>query len=119
MSHSRPRSLTVPDLWFWLLLGVVNAGLVVTVWMEAVKHTERRWSDAVSRREGTEAADKEEAFKAGRAYEKERNLNIAAADEAARLAMIRKNRSDAQKERWARRKLAGDVVPSDIPEVTP
>jgi hypothetical protein len=101
----------MPDLWFWLLLGVVNAGLVVAVWREAERRTERRWSDAVSRREAKDAADRQEAFANGRAYERERALNIAAATEADRKATITRNRSEAQKRRYAKANGSPEVTP--------
>lgn len=83
----------MPDLWFWLVLGVVNAGLVWVVWREASR---RGYDDGCA-----------VGHARGREYERERNLNIAAATEADRLATIRRNRSNGARAAWQTRKSRG------------
>jgi hypothetical protein len=94
----------MPDLWFWLLLGVVNALLVYVVWGETRKRALLHLADIVREARG-------EAFKEGREYEKERALNIAAATEADRKATITRNRSEAQKRRYAKANGSPEVTP--------
>jgi hypothetical protein len=94
----------VPDLWFWLLLGVVNAGLVAVVWREAWKRALAHHAEILREARG-------KAFAEGRAYEKERNENIAAATEADRKATIRKNRSEGSRKAWETRKNGAGLLP--------
>jgi allophanate hydrolase subunit 2 len=88
----------VPDLWFWLLLGVV-ALLVGYV----ADRSGFAAGDLMGYSRGY-VAGLNAGVEQGKAVERERALNIAAADEADRKATIRKNRSEGSKAAWVTRK---------------
>lgn len=95
----------MPDLWFWLLLGVV--ALIVGYVADrdgfaAGKHTGYTRGYVEGLNAGVEQ---------GKAVERERALNIAAATEADRKATIRKNRSEGSRKAWETRKNGAGLLP--------